>query len=122
MTKSEKELAAVRKVYSRRTSIPDGVWVGGGTFELSASMRRRFDERKKQAKARADAIGDRPMEDFSHLIGKTYEEADALVGPDMIIRVYGQDGNYGLVTADYRLDRLNVYMERGVISYVKGVG
>jgi hypothetical protein len=38
------------------------------------------------------------------------------------IRIYRLDGNPMIVTADYRTDRLNVYVDDGVITKIVGRG
>lgn len=61
------------------------------------------------------------MEDYDDLIGLTVAEAK-VARPDDIIRVVARDDQYLAVTADYRMDRINVYIKNDVIIGVKGRG
>lgn len=58
------------------------------------------------------------------IIGKTVEEAEEILKPYGIktVRVTKQNGQYGLATADYRLNRVNVWVDQGKIVHVTGVG
>lgn len=60
---------------------------------------------------------------FDYLLGLSEEEADAeLAQRDLIMRISGQDGRPNMGTADFRRDRVNVWMMGGKIEYVSGIG
>lgn len=65
--------------------------------------------------------------DPQSLIGITIEDADILVKKHGVrLRVTHKDGRPGIVTADWRTDRINVKVEtvgpRVIITEISGVG
>lgn len=64
------------------------------------------------------------MNRFQELIGLTVEEAEELLKPKGIktVRVTKNNGQHGLATADYRMNRINVWVDQGKIVHVTGVG
>jgi hypothetical protein len=63
------------------------------------------------------------MTDFSYLIGKTEDQArEALKEHDMVLRVTSEDGEHFFGTCDYRTDRLNVGITKGVLSSIGNIG
>lgn len=65
---------------------------------------------------------DQKIKEISDIIvGKTIEEASKLI-PEYTIRTVIIDGNYLMTTKDYKLDRVNVSIEKGVIVGVSNIG
>jgi hypothetical protein len=60
------------------------------------------------------------MEKYNEFIGKTLKEASELT--DLQLRVTRRDGNACICTQDLNFDRLNVEIENGIITKVKGIG
>lgn len=62
--------------------------------------------------------------DASSVVGLPVSEAaEALRYKGIFcVRVTREDGRYGLISADYRLDRLNVVVDDGIITEVRGIG
>jgi len=56
---------------------------------------------------------------FEYLKGKTYKEAQEICKEaKFTLRVVKEDGNYKIVTRDYRLDRINLELENNIITKV----
>lgn len=61
--------------------------------------------------------------EFAFLLGMSVEQGRAaLQSRELRLRVIRQDGQYGVVTADYRTDRVNVCVVRDEIYHVVGLG
>ena len=54
------------------------------------------------------------------LIGKTLAEAELLLPAR--VRPVKVDGQFYMVTQDLRMDRVNVVVEKGIITEIKGRG
>ena len=66
-------------------------------------------------------------QDWSFLLGMTLEEAKAAAAEQgYCIRITRKNGNYGVITADYRTDRINVHVETRdgnvFVTHVTGAG
>jgi len=56
---------------------------------------------------------------FEYLKRKTYKEAQEICKEaKFTLRVVKEDGNYKIVTRDYRLDRINLELENNIITKV----
>lgn len=61
--------------------------------------------------------------DINSLLGKEEEEAHLLCEHyNYKMRVTSRNGSYGICTQDYRLDRVNVSVTDGKVTYIKGIG
>ena len=59
------------------------------------------------------------MDDLSHLIGMPEDNAiEQIVNAGYTCRIVNRDGNYFIVTRDYRLDRINLTITNGIITKI----
>ncbi len=59
---------------------------------------------------------------YDYLIGNTLEQARMLITDAFSVRPVRVDGQACIVTQDYRLDRINVEIENGVITKIRNLG
>lgn len=62
------------------------------------------------------------IKEFGHLVGIPLEKGNDNIDPSFSIRVTKIDGQPCVVTHDFRLDRINVEIENGIITNVTGLG